>query len=491
MDKAHEDPALAALRATFSHVVLVLIWLHLPIVLAAGLLAGAPVVGPAAAVAALAAVTTVVFLRDRTGLEMRLVSAAALSGMPAVLLYQFAGYPWQVDLHMYFFAVLAFLSAWCDWRALLCAAGVIALHHLILNFALPSLVFPAGTATFGRVVLHAVIVVVETGILVWLGEALRHSFSASTAAGRAANGAKIDAEAARERAEDDRRIQSDRRGRLADAATAFETGSEAALAKLHAAAASLVGATRSVKQASGRAGERTDRVLSEAEQSARQVDGVAAAVEGITTQIGTAVQQVERATDIARQTLARTRDSATVVGELAEDAEQIGAVVAMIQSIAAKTNLLALNATIEAARAGEAGRGFAIVAQEVKGLAGQTATATEQIEERIAGVQGRIGSAIAAIRSIEEVVGELNGVAGGLGLAMEQQRQAAHEAVTLGAQVSAGARAVSTETAAAQTAVGETAQLADGMTGAVEAVVGEIAALEQHVSQFVRQARAA
>jgi methyl-accepting chemotaxis protein len=214
-------------------------------------------------------------------------------------------------------------------------------------------------------------------------------------------------------------------------------------------------------------------------------------MDGITSQIGTAGQQVERATEIARQSVTRTQDSATVIGALAEDAEQIGAVISLIQGIAAQTNLLALNATIEAARAGEAGRGFAIVAQEVKGLAGQTAKATEQIEDRIASVQQRIQSAIDSIRGIETVVGELSGVAQGLAEAIQQQREAAREATALGAQVAAGARAVSADTAEAQRAVGESAGLAERMPRAVEAVLQEIAAIDQQVTGFLKQARAA
>ena len=96
------------------------------------------------------------------------------------------------------------------------------------------------------------------------------------------------------------------------------------------------------------------------------------------------------------------------IADLAAAAEKIGAVVALIQTIAEQTNLLALNATIEAARAGEAGRGFAVVASEVKSLAVQTSKATEEISDQISSVQGLTQNAVGAIAGIARRMGEID-----------------------------------------------------------------------------------
>ena len=109
------------------------------------------------------------------------------------------------------------------------------------------------------------------------------------------------------------------------------------------------------------------------------------------------------------------------VAGLAVSASKIGEVVSLIQDIAEQTNLLALNATIEAARAGEAGKGFAVVASEVKELATQTAKATEAISEQIAGIQSKTDSSVEAIRSISNTMAKVSSSTEAIAAAVEEQ----------------------------------------------------------------------
>src|SRR4029077_16147859 len=90
--------------------------------------------------------------------------------------YLFAGHAWQVDMHMYFFAALACLVAYCDYRPIVAGTVAVALHHRVLNFILPAAAYPGG-GDVGRVVLHAVILLIEAGVLIWLAHTLSRLFA--------------------------------------------------------------------------------------------------------------------------------------------------------------------------------------------------------------------------------------------------------------------------------------------------------------------------
>lgn len=164
-----------------------------------------------------------------------------------------------------------------------------------------------------------------------------------------------------------------------------------------------------------------------AQSSSGNVQAVAAAGEELSAsirEIATQAQKtstiVQRATEIAQKT---DRD----VSGLSDAAERIGAVVEMIQAIAAQTNLLALNATIEAARAGEAGKGFAVVAQEVKNLSAQTARATDEIATQIGAIQGSTRDTVDAIRAISGIIADIDKLTTTIAVAVEQQDAATQE----------------------------------------------------------------
>jgi two-component system sensor histidine kinase/response regulator len=166
---------LDGLRTRFGQFLVILLWLHVPVVILVAMAAGRSAALPTLAATLLAAAYHLTWRRRGIAPVTRYLSAVALMGEPATLVYLLAGHPWQMDMHMYFFATLALTIAWCDWRVILMAAIAIVVHHLLLDFVLPFAVFPRG-ADLMRVYLHAAIVVFQTAVLVWLSNTLAKSF---------------------------------------------------------------------------------------------------------------------------------------------------------------------------------------------------------------------------------------------------------------------------------------------------------------------------
>jgi methyl-accepting chemotaxis protein len=142
-------------------------------------------------------------------------------------------------------------------------------------------------------------------------------------------------------------------------------------------------------------------VATAAQQSATAMQGAAQAAAGLTRAIDEVRQEVETSTQVATKAASQAAEAVGISEVLETHARSIESILDMIRKIAGQTNLLALNATIEAARAGDAGRGFSVVAQEVKILSRQTATATDEIAAKISAIQVATRSTVETSASIQ------------------------------------------------------------------------------------------
>ena len=231
------------------------------------------------------------------------------------------------------------------------------------------------------------------------------------------------------------------------------------------------GVVKAVSSSSTELQSNASSIAATAEETAVQSQTVASAAEQLRASVEEIGRQVVQSTQVANRAVEDAKRSSEMIAGLKDGAARIGDVVNMIQDIAEQTNLLALNATIEAARAGEAGKGFAVVASEVKALANQTAKATEEIAQQVTEIQQATGTAVDSVEGIRKVIDEMDEIATAISAAVEEQGVSTQEVASNIAGVSDASKETGRMIGEMQAAATELANQADEMKNRIDSFV--------------------
>ncbi len=215
------------------------------------------------------------------------------------------------------------------------------------------------------------------------------------------------------------------------------------------------------------------------------VAAVAGACEEMKASVSEISRRTEEASGVTGQAVSAAREAGSLVERLRRASNDIGSVVKLIGDIAGQTNLLALNATIEAARAGEAGRGFSVVANEVKSLANQTARATEEINSRIAAIQSESSTTVTTMAGIATTIETANDQLAAIASAITEQSAATSEIAGNAARAAEATTAVAQDLASLRSQIQRNDEASQQMATQIQGLSTQIQSLDRDVGAVV------
>ena len=443
-------------RLLTDRITLAALWLHVPLIYAVCMFVGIGWTTLTAAALAVAVISTLLLVSTSVRTPGRLVAAVGLMVQISLAVAALAGHPWQADMHMYYFAMLAVLVSYIDWRVILAATATVAVHHLGLNYFYVAALYPGGSS-FGRVLVHAVVLVIEAAALVAISLMICNLLASLSQLIERARDAEL---LSRRREEDSNQlisILSHALGRLAhkdlsfrieddlpQAFTAVREDFNSAVLQLESVVKTVAQSSSTISEGAGDISVASTNLSRRTETQAASLEETTAALEQITRTVSEtasearsarkAVSLAQQEADVGSEVVTRTIDA---IRRIENASNQITQIISVIDEISFQTNLLALNAGVEAARAGETGRGFAVVASEVRALSQRSTAAAQDIKKLISASTSEVSQGVelveatgAALAQIVVRVSEVSATISNIARVAEQQAESLSEVNT-------------------------------------------------------------
>jgi methyl-accepting chemotaxis protein len=281
------------------------------------------------------------------------------------------------------------------------------------------------------------------------------------------------------------RTKAARQTAAAQLTKAFDAKVGKLVQSLKTSASDMEETARSMSETAEEAGQVSKLATAFAEQTSNNVREMAAATDKFATSAREIGSRVSASVSLVGKAVDDTRRTDNAVSILSQRSERIEQIVKLISDIAAQTNLLALNATIEAARAGQAGRGFGVVASEVKTLAAQTARATEEIAAHVAQSQEATKDVVGAIKGVGSTIEQLHLIASAIAAAVEEQHAVAQEIARSVAEAANGTQEVTANMSHVRNAADHTGSTSTKVLLAATVLSQNSSELSREVERFL------